>query len=114
MLNFFKKTDVDQAKVKAFAEWFFSNEERIRKSVENRQSDHDAMFAVLDEVELQLGNVYQDGYRGRIEFDYGGMGQDWELNLYHKNNKFLMEATKLISNEFDRFHSTIWKVTIRK
>lgn len=110
MLNFLKKKDVDKIKVKAFAEWFNLNEERIRNSVENRENDRNTMFAVLDEVELQLGKVYRDGYNGRIEFDYGGTDQDWELNLYHKNNKFLMEATKMIQDEFDSFHSTVWKI----
>lgn len=70
------------------------------------------MLAVLDEVELQLGKVYRDGYNGRIEFDYGGMDEDWELNLYHKNNKFLIEATKMISDEFKNLNSDVWKVYI--
>lgn len=113
MFNF-KKKNVDKTKVNSFVEWFVSNEERIRKSVENRESDRDTMLAVLDEVELQLGKVYRDGYNGRIEFDYGGMDHDWELNLYHMNKKFLIEATKMISDEFDRFHSTIWKINISR
>ena len=57
----FKKKNVDKIKVNAFVEWFLSNEERIRKSVENRKSDRDTMLDVLDEVELQLGKVYRDG-----------------------------------------------------
>lgn len=110
----FKKKNVDKTKVDSFVEWFFSNEERIRKSVENRESDRDTMLAVLDEVELQLGKVYRDGYNGRIEFDYGEMDQDWEFNLYHMNKKFLIEATKMISDEFDHFHSMIWKINISR
>lgn len=114
MFSFFKKAEADITKVKTFVEWFFSNEERIRKSVENMQSDRDTMLAVLDEVELQLGKVYRDGYKGRIEFDYGGMDQDWEFNLYHKNNKFLKEATKIIADEFNSFDSTIWEIHISR
>lgn len=114
MFNFLRQNDVDKAKVKAFADWFYSNEERIRKSVENSQIDNDTMYAVLDEVELQLGKVYRDGYKGQIEFDYGGEGQEWELNLYHMNNKFLKEATQMISEEFNKFNSPLWTINISR
>ena len=112
MFNFFKKADVDSAKVKAFVDWFFANEERIRKSVDNREENRQEMMEVLDEVELQLGKVYADGYSGSIEFDYGGKDSDWELNLYHLNKKFLIQATQMIADEFGSRNSAIWKVNV--
>lgn len=114
MFSFFKKTEVDNEKVNSFVEWFCANEKRIRKSVENRATNHNEMMLVLDEVEVQLAKVYRDGYKGRIEFDYGGKEQEWELNLYHLNNKFLVCATSLIAAAFENAGLSAWKINIGK
>lgn len=112
MFSFLKRSEVDRDKAAAFAAWFAENEERIRKSVENRETDRDGMLAVLDEVEVQLALVYRDGYRGEIEFDYGGEGQEWELNLYHLNRKFLVDATRMIESELRARQLPFWRINV--
>lgn len=114
MFSFFKTPEVDNQKVNAFAEWFCANEERIRRSVENLKNDPKEAMLVLNEVEAQLAKVYRDGYKGRIEFDYGGKDQNWELNLYHKNNKFLIHAVGLIATAIGNVQLPAWKVNIGK
>ncbi len=110
MFGFKKKVNVE--KVKQFSRWFFENEERIRSSVENRQNDSTTMMRVLDEVEAELAKVYRDGYNGTIEFDYGGKADEWELNLYHKNKKFLIQATTMIAQEMNAKENSMWEVRI--
>lgn len=112
MFGLFKKAEVDASKVTAFVEWFRENEERVRKSIENKDNDHDEMMRVLDEVELELAKVYRDGYKGEIEFDYGGKDQEWELNLYHLNKKFLVAATQMIAEEFTKAEIPYWTINI--
>lgn len=112
MFSFFKTVEVDNQKVNAFVEWFCANEERIRRSVENMQTNRNEMMLVLDEVEAQLAKVYRDGYKGRIEFDYGGKGQAWELNLYHMNNKFLISAAGLIAEALEKAPLPSWKINV--
>ncbi len=68
------------------------------------------MISVLDEVELQLASVYRDGYKGQIEFDYGGKNDEWQLNLYHKNIRFLIQATKMIANKINQMDHCVWTV----
>ena len=114
MFGINKKTEVDEKKVKAFVSWFLENGERIIASVENRMNDRKTMMAVLDEVEEQLALVYRDGYRGQIEFDYGGKGDEWELNLYHKNKVFLIKATEMIAEGINDANEPKWKVNIGK
>ena len=110
MFGFGKKVaSVDRGKVVAFADWFFANEERIRRSVDNGRTDEKSMYAVLDEVEAALRIVYRDGYKGNPEFDYGGSGDEWELYLYHKNNKFLISATEMLTEELSSRGSAIWR-----
>lgn len=108
----FKKKEVNVEKVEQFSRWFFENEERIRSSVENRGNDNATMMRVLDEVEAELAKVYRDGYNGTIEFDYGGQDNDWELNLYHKNKTFLVQATTMIAQEMNAKGNSMWKVMI--
>lgn len=112
MFHFWKKAEVDKSKATKFVDWFFENEAGIRSSVDNRETDRDTMMKMLDEVEAQLAKVYRDGYRGRIEFDYGGKEKDWELNLYHLNKKYLIEVTKMIAEEFASRASDIWKMNV--
>ena len=69
---------------------------------------------MLDELESRLAKVYRDGYKGRIEFDYGGKDQDWELNLYHKNNKFLIRTTGLIAEAFENAQLPAWRINTGK
>lgn len=117
MFHIFRKTaaiDVDEQKVNTFAAWFFEHGDRIIDSVENRMTDRQKMLSTLDEVERQLALVYRDGYQGRIEFDYGGMGDDWELNLYHKNNAFLIKAAGMIAAKMNERNDPKWKVNISK
>ena len=117
MFSLFRKTaviDVDEQKVDAFVTWFIEHEDMISESVENRMTDRQKMLSTLDEVESQLALVYRDGYKGRIEFDYGGMGDDWELNLYHKNNAFLIKAAGLIATKINEKNDPKWKVNISK
>lgn len=112
VFKLFKKRAVDKKKVEDFANWFAQNSSRIIQSVENRNTDSKTLFSVLDDVEKQLANIYRDGYKGDIEFEYGGMDNQWELNLYHLNNKFLIEATSLISVEINKRLPDLWVVNI--
>ena len=117
VFNLFRKTaviDVDEQKVNSFVAWFFEHGDMIIESVENRMTDRQKMLSILDEVERQLALVYRDGYKGRIEFDYGGMGDDWELNLYHENNAFLIKATNLIADKINGKNDPKWRVNISK
>lgn len=107
-----RKTDVDEVKVEEFAAWFLENRDRLRASVENRNSDRQGMMKVLDEVEAQLALVYRDGYKGPIEFDYGGKDDNWELNLYHLGRPFLMKATKMIADRINGSESGDWTVNV--
>lgn len=110
MFHFFRKKELDPRKAQAFVDWFFDNEERIRRSVENRVTDRNTMLSVLDEVEAQLAKVYRDGYSGSIEFDYGGQDREWELNLYHKNHPFLKEAAACIAVLFAEKQNPLWTI----
>ena len=94
MFGFLKKAEVDEEKVNVFADWF--------------------MMTVLDEVEDQLAIVYRDGYKGQIEFDYGGKDDDWTLNLYHKNKPFLMQATEKIADRINAKRDPKWKARVGK
>lgn len=114
MFGLFGKAEVDKTKVNAFADWFLEHGDSIISSVENRMSDRQAMLSFLDEVESQLASVYRDGYRGRIEFDYGGKDDAWELNLYHKNKPFLKKATEMIASSINERNDPKWKVNIGK
>ena len=114
MFGFSKKPKVDEKKVNAFVDWFLENGDRIISSVNNRMKDRQTMLSVLDEVEGQLAFVYRDGYKGRIEFDYGGMEDDWELNLYHLNKPFLIQATKMIAMRINGKNDRKWKVNVFK
>ena len=117
MFHIFRKTadiDVDEQKVDTFVAWFFEHGDMIIDSVENRKTDRQKMLLTLDEVERQLALVYRDGYQGRIEFDYGGMGDDWEFNLYHRNNAFLIKATGLIATKMNERNVPKWKVNVSK
>ena len=108
---FFNRTiRVDEKEVEAFADWFLEQGERIISSVENRTIDRQTMMKVLDEVEYHLALVYRDGYKGQIEFDYGGSANNWELNLYHKNNPFLMKATEMIAATINKRNNPKWRV----
>jgi len=111
MFHLFHQKTVIEAEADAFVSWFVSNSDRIKSSVENKDHDRNTMISVLDEVELQLSKVYRDGYKGQIEFDYGGKNDDWCLNLYHKNNRFLMQATTMIANRFNQMDHCEWTVT---
>lgn len=117
MFHIFRKAsviDVDEQKVNTFVAWFFDHRDEIKTSVENRMTDRQKMLSTLDEVERQLALVYRDGYQGRIEFDYGGMKDDWEFNLYHKNNTFLIQATSMIATKINERNDPIWKVNISR
>jgi len=110
MLRLFRQKSVDEKKVDAFVSWFINNADRIRLSVENKDNDRNSMLSVLDEVELQLAKVYRDGYKGQIEFDYGGANAVWCLNLYHKDNPFLVQATEMIASRFKQIDQCEWTV----
>ena len=110
MFGFFKKAEFNEAKIDAFCNWFFDNNDRIIESVENSKNDRDTMFKILDEVEAQLAIVYRDGYKGEIQFDYGfnACTGKWDLNLYHLNNMFLMRATARIAEKINRRLGDKW------
>ena len=112
--NLFGKRKVDDNKVTEFVCWFADNCERIQLSVENREKDRDEMMRVLDEVEARLAAVYRDGYKGRIEFDYGGKDADWELNLYHMDKPFLKSATQMIADRINALDECKWIVNISR
>lgn len=112
MFGFLKKAEVDDAKVNAFADWFLENSDRIIASVNNRMQDRQTMMTVLDEVEDQLAIVCRDGYKGQIEFDYGGKDDDWTLNLYHKNKPFLMQAAEKIADRINAKRDPKWKARV--
>lgn len=106
----FSKVKPSSEKVAAFCEWFIANNGLIIESVEKKDEDRNRMFAMLDEVEAQLALVYRDGYRGTIEFDYGFNGEKWDLNLYHKNKRFLKEATEMITAGLNSTLGDKWSV----
>ena len=112
MFGFLKKAEVDEEKVNVFADWLLENSDRIIASVNNRMQDRQTMMTVLDEVEDQLAIVYRDGYKGQIEFDYGGKDDDWTLNLYHKNKPFLMQAAGMIVKRINEKQDPKWKVRV--
>ena len=116
MFGLFKKKQVDQKKVEAFCDWFISMNEEIIRSVENSNNDHARMMHLLDEVENQLAVVYRDGYKGDIQFEYGFASaiDKWELNLFHLNNKFLIEATNAIATILNAKLSDTWLVNTDK
>lgn len=114
MFGLFKKTEPDAAKIDGFCDWFAANSERIIASVENRENDRETMFKTLDEVEAQLAIVYRDGYRGEIQFEYGfnpAIGK-WDLNLFHRNNRFLVSAAGKIAEEINRRLGDTWSANI--
>ena len=110
MFHLFRQITANETKAKAFVSWFASNSDRIKASVENKDHDRNTMISILDEVELQLAKVYRDGYKGQIEFDYGGKNEEWCLNLYHKNNRFLIQATETIASRFNQIDHCEWTV----
>lgn len=112
MFGLFRKAEVDEKSVDAFANWFLEHGDSIISSVENRTIDRQTMLSYLDEVEKQLALVYRDGYKGRIEFDYGGKDNAWELNLYHKNKPFLIKATEMIAKRINGRNDPKWRVNI--
>ncbi len=117
MMGLFGKSgnvDVDERKVRAFIDWFLENSDRITASVINRMQDRKTMLTVMDEVGEQLGLVYRDGYKGKVEFDYYEIGDKWELNLYHSGKPFLMKATKKIADGINSLKHPLWTVHINK
>jgi hypothetical protein len=110
MFGFFKKAELNEAKIDSFCSWFLTNNDRIIASVENSQHDRDTMFKTLDEVEAQLAVVYRDGYKGEIQFDYGFNTHTgkWDLNLYHLDNKFLIAATTEIAKRINQKLGDKW------
>lgn len=114
MFGLFKKAEPNEMKINTFCSWFEDNSSRIIESMKNRENDQDTMFAVLDEVELQLANVYRDGYKGNIEFEYGfndDIGK-WDLNLFHLNDRFLIKATAKIADILNEQIGDTWSVNI--
>lgn len=117
MISFFRKTtavDVDEQKVNTFVEWFLAHGDAIIESVENSSINQQKMLSTLDEVERQLALVYRDGYKGSIEFDYGNNGHNWELNLYHNKNAFVIRAAELIANKVNNKNDPKWRVNVFK
>jgi len=116
MFDFLKKTQPDEVKIHKFCVWFSENNESIISSIENRETDRKAMFDMLNEVEKQLADVYRDGYKGEIEFEYGfndSIGK-WELNLFHMNHKFLISATAKIAEKINGELGKKWQVNIAR
>ncbi len=112
--SLFGRKTIDENKVNEFVSWFMDNRERIRSSVENRETDGHEMMRMIDEVEAHLAAVYRDGYRGNIEFDYGGEGHAWELNLYHMGKPYLIIATQMIADRINNMDSCGWTVKTGK
>ena len=111
---FLKKVEVDSNKVANFVKWFCANEERMRRCNENMATEQEELFKVLDEIELELAKVYRDGYKGRIEFNYGGKDDEWEFNLFHLNKKFLIAATAEIADAISKVQLPNWKINTGK
>ena len=42
------------------------------------------------------------------------MGDEWELDLYHKNKAFLIKATEMIAAGINDANEPKWKVNIGK
>jgi hypothetical protein len=117
MFNLFRKTavkEVDKQKVNSFVEWFLEHGDKIIESMKDQTADRQKMFSTLDEVERQLALVYRDGYKGNIEFEYGGKADNPELYLYHNNNLFLIKAVELIANTINNKTDTKWRVYVSK
>lgn len=107
-------SEVDEKKVSAFVDWFLRNSDRITSSMIHRMQDRKTMKLVMGEVESQLAQVYRDGYRGKIEFDYCEVCGKWELTLYHYNKPFLVKATEMIAKGVNRTQHPLWSVNVRK
>ena len=103
-----KNIEVNEEKVDVFVNWFIQNQERIKESTTNPL----IMMKVLDEVEDQLALIYRDGFKGDIEFNYGGDKDEWNLFLFHLNNKFLMKATELIATKLNANPNCLFHVYI--
>lgn len=109
-MKLFEKADVSREKVESFCAWFEENGPEFIRHMENSQNDRESVFRDLDAIEARLATVYRDGYRGRIEFEYGYDSQigKYHLRLFHKNHKFLTEAAGLIAQELNRRAGENW------
>lgn len=85
----FKRKEVEIDKNKIIEFW---NKFEIRSDyyIESFKNETDT-GAILDEIELMLKVLYQDGYKGRIEFQFGGSPENLPLEFYlfHLNNRYL-------------------------
>lgn len=112
MFSFFrKKVSPDKAKIDAFTAWFASIHDELIASY--LQGDR---MKYLDEVETHLAEVYRDGYKGEVEFQYGYDPQAnvMELLLFHGNRRFLVEATAELQASLAPVLGERWKVTCEK
>lgn len=111
MFSFFRKK-IKIEKIEAFCEWFFQNNERIASSWKKMNEDKDRLFQVLAEIESELVKVYGASYRGKVEFELG-LNKElnvMELNLYHLNDRYLIEATTCIATILNEKLKNIWTI----
>ena len=109
-----KTPEVDEIKVDAFVSWFIRKHLTIEELMSEQSPDRKLeRRKMLDDVEDQLALVYRDGYRGRIEFEYGGGKGDWNLNLFHLNNPFLIKATSMIAKKINEANCG-WKANVSR
>lgn len=111
MFSFFRKK-IKIEKIEAFCEWFIQNNERIASAWKKMNEDKDSLFQVLSEIESELIKVYGTSYRGNVEFEFG-LNKElnvMELNLYHLNDKYLIEATTCIATILNEKLKNIWTI----
>ena len=113
--RFRKTTEPYPAKIRSFTDWFCANQVRIVASMTASDRLEDRMV-LLDEVEVQLKLAFSNGYRSRVEFNYGydeAVGK-WNLNLFHFRKPFLVKATGQIAEILNDQLAASWYVMTAK
>lgn len=111
MFHFFKKK-VQPEKIEAFCSWFCLHHTQFEENYRSLDKDDTSLKKNLDEIEAELARVYENGYQGSIEFEFGfnpSINQ-WELYLYHLNHRFLKEATVLLAESLNEKLKGLWIV----
>lgn len=114
MLNLFGRKEPSGKKIETFCRWFVLYCDELTEGI--KSGDVERMRAGLDELERQLAFVYRDGYKGKIEFEYGfneKIGR-WELNLFHLDNRFLIKAATLIREALLPSVDGKWQINVSR
>ena len=113
MGNFNKKPN--SKKVNFFCDWFINYQKGIVESYKDSNPDSDLLLHHLNEVKACLSVPYRDGFKGEIEVGIG-YNEDLnklELDLYHGDDKFLIQLTQSIKSYLDNELSNDWIINIK-